>query len=292
MTNIPILLNKYDIYEMDEHTGETKKFDVYSVLLDPKKRTEKEIKLDYIVSEITTGGELIRTSGNDGLYRNDVDNIAYIYRIDNSQIDYSDTGADVVLMDNNARIKKSLKVIDDQKAALPTCIGENLYLASTVYGMAIVDVEGNVLHQINNTTISVVGDNIVSEDKIYTLDMEEVYSLYNDGGDIVTYLDGTVFLKKGTLTDYSIIAINGSQKKEISKYDAFDINAVTFTELSDVACYELANVAKGSYSYYNSNHELLLSLSARLERVATDYGSGVGIYSANVDNQVKYYAFY
>jgi hypothetical protein len=195
-------------------------------------------------------------------------------------------------MDNNARLKKSLKIIDDQRAALPTCIGDNLYVASTVYGMAIIDIDGNLLHQINNSTVATVGDNIISDNKIYTLNMDEVYSLYENDAEIITYLDGTVFLKKGSLADYSVIAIKGTEQKEICKYNAFDIEPISFDVMSDIECYELGNVAKGEYKYYNSNHELLLTLKTSLNKVASDYGTGVAIYSTTVENEIKYYAFY
>lgn len=290
---LDVNVDDYDIYEMDEHTGETKKFDVYSVLLNPENRTEKEIKLDYLVAQITTGVELVRASENNGMYRNDVENIAYIYPIEDGQVDYSAANADIVLMDNNAKLKRSLKIIDDQSAALPTCIGDNVYIVSTTYGMAIIDIDGNVLHQINNTeAIEPIGENIVSDNKIYTLNMEEVYSLYAEGADIIAYIDGTIFIKKGESTNHSIIAINGANKREICKYDAFDIEAITFEELSDVGCYSLCNIARGKYTYYNSNHELLFTSEARLEIVASDYASGVGVYYTAVENEVKYYVFY
>ena len=289
---LDVNVDDYDIYEMDENTGETKKFDVYSVLLDPEKRTEKKIKLDYLVEQVTTGAELLRASENNGMYCDGIENIAHIYPIENGQVDYSDANADIVLMDNNARLKKSLKIIDDQNAALPTCIGDNVYIVSTVYGMALIDIDGNLLHQINNMSVATVGENLVSEEKIYTLDMEEVYSLYGEGADVAAYLNGTVFLKKGSSTDYSIVAIKGKEQREICKYNAFDLETTTFEELSDVGCYALYSSVKGEYSYYNSSYELLLTSSARLESVESDFARGVGIYSANVDNEMKYYIFY
>ena len=289
---LDVNVDDYDIYEMDENTGETKKFDVYSVLLDPEKCSEKEIKLDYVVGEITTGAELLKTSENNGTYCDGVENIAYIYPIENSQIDYSSANANIVLMDNNARLKKSLKIIDDQNAALPTCIGDNVYIISTVYGMAIIDIDGNVLHQINNTKVTTVGKNIVSDEKIYTLDMEEVYSLYAEGAEMVGHLGGTVFIKKGSATDYSIIAINGTAQREICKYNAFDMETVTFEELYDAGCYSLYSAVKGEYSYYNSNHEPLLTSSVSLNSVAADYAEGVALYSATVNGEAKYYVFY
>lgn len=282
----------YDIYEMDENTGETKKFDVYTVLLDPQSRTEKEITLDYVVEQITTGSELLRASSDNGMYNSGVENIAYVYPIKDGQVDYSVASADIVLMDNNAKFKKTLKLLNDQRAALPTCIGDNIYLVSTIYGSALVDIDGNLLHQINNETVATVGDNIVSDSVVYTLGMEKVYDLYDNGAEIATYLNGTVFVKKGSDTDYSIIAINGTDQKEICKYSMFDTQTAYFDMLNEVGCYVLCNVSKGEYFYYNSSHELIYTSSYRLDNVAADYGRGVSVYTTTVENEKNYYVIY
>ena len=282
----------YDLYEMDANTGETKKFDVYTVLLDPEKKTEKEIKLDYIVNQVTTGGELERASEGNGMYIDGVENIAYVFPIKDHQVDSSDASADIMLMDNNAKLKKSLKILDDQRAALPTCVGKNVYLVSTVYGSALVDIDGKLLHQINNTTVATVGDNIVTDGKVYTLDMEEVYSLYDNDASVITYLDGTVFLKKGTDTEYSVVAIRGTDEKEICKYNISDVESEYFDELNDVGCYAVCNVVKREYLYYNSAHELLYTSDVRLDKVASDFSMGVSIYSTTVESEIRYYAFY
>ena len=283
---------EYDLYEMVESTGEVKKLDVYSVLLDPNNRSERELKLDYIVNQITTTDELLRASEGNGIYRDDIENIAYIYKIVDQQIDYSDASADIVLMDNKGKIKKSLKIVESQKAALPTCIGENVYVVPTAYGSAIIDINGNVLNQITNNIVQTVGENIVSEDVIYTLGMEEVYSLYDNSAEIMTRLNGTLFLKKESDDGYKIIAIRGNEQKEIFAYNAASTETVYFDELEDVGCYALCNVTQGEYRYYNSMHELLYTSQYRLDKVATDYGSYVSVYSTTVENENKFYAIY
>lgn len=284
--------DEYDIYEMDSDTGETKKFSLHTVILDPAKRTEKEIKFDYVVNQITTGTELLRTSENNGMYRDNIENIAYIYPIKDGQVDSSDASADIVLMSNNGKLKKSLKIIDDQRAALPTCIGNNIYIVSTVYGSALVDIDGNIIKQINNTTVSTVGDNIVSDGMIYTLTMDEVYSLNDNDAGVITYLNGTVFLKKGSDKEYSVIAINGTQEKEICKYSESEGSKIYFDELEDVGCYAVCNVSKGEYLYYNSEHELLYTSSLRLDKVASDYKNGVSLYCTVYESDITYFVIY
>ena len=283
---------KYDLYEMDENTGETKKFDVYTILLDPEKSTEKEIKMNYIVEQVTTGTELIRSSENNGMYCAGIENIAYVFPIIDHQVDTSQESADIVLMDNKGKLKKSLKIVDGQRAVLPTCIGENVYIISTVYGMALVDIDGNILHQLSNNTIHTVGNNIVSDSTIYTLNMEEVYSMYDNGASILTYIGETILVKEGSESEYSVIAINGTEKKEIAKYNLLDPEDKYFDELEDVGCYVLCNVTGREYKYYNSNHELIYTSSVRLDIVASDFGTGVSVFSTTVENEITYYVIY
>ena len=284
--------NEYDIYEMDSNTGEIKKFDIFTLVLDPKEKTEKSIDLNYVVNQVTTGDELIRASENNGMYRDDVDNIAYVYPIKEHLVDSSDASADIMLMGNDGKIQKSLKIIEDQKAMLPTCIGDNVYLVSTIYGLALIDIDGEILELINNTTLSTVGENLVSAGVIYTHDMEEVYSLYENEASIITYLGGTIFIKQGSESEYDVIAIRGKGQREILKYNGTDAVDVYFDELNESGCYAICNVTDGEYLYYNAAHKLLLNSKLRLDKVAADFGQGVTIYTTSSAEGATYYAFY
>ena len=283
---------EYDIYEMDANTGEIKKFDIYTLVLDPKARTEKEIDLAFVVDQITTGNELIRASENNGMYRDDVENIAFVFPIKDHLVDSSDASADIMLMGNDGKLQKSLKILDDQKAALPTCIGDNVYILPTLYGSALVDINGKLLEQINNTTVSTVGENLVSAGVIYTLDMQEVYPIYENEASVITYLGGTIFLKQGSDSEYSVIAVRGTDKKEVFRYSEANAKEAYFDELSESGCYAICNVSGGEYLYYNSAHKLIHSSSARLDKVASDFNRGVTVYSAEFENGAAYYAFY
>ena len=282
----------YDIYEMDSDTGEIKKYELFSLILDPAKKTEKEIKLDYVVNQVSTKFELFNASGNNGMYLDVIQNIAYVYPIINGQADSSDASADIVLMNNNGKITKSLKIVDDQIAALPTNLASNVYIVATVYGSALVDIDGNVLEQINNIGIDAMGKNIVTDGNVYTLDMEQVYSLYDNGASVITYLDDTVFVKESSDTEYSVIAIKGTEQTVVCSVNLLDTSAVYFEELNDSACYAICNPLRGEYMYYNSEHKLLHTSATRLNLVASDYKHGITLYSTTVGNDTTYYVFY
>lgn len=287
------LAEKYDIYEMDADTGEVKKYDIFTYILNPTNESESKINLQYKVEDITTRQELFRASDDNGMYNDEIDNIAYIYPIKNNQIDASEQSADIVLMSNKGKVQKSLKIVDDQRAALPTCVAENVYVVPTAFGTALVDIDGNLLNQINNININVSGNNIVSEGSIYTLNMEEVYLLSDNHSSVITTLGGTIFVKQGDSdTNYNIIAVRGDKTVNVMTYDALASQPTYFDELNESGCYAICNVQKGEYLYYSAEHKLIHSSPVRLDKVAADFNFNVSVYSTTVNGMMTYYAFY
>ncbi|MBO7303445.1 MAG: hypothetical protein J6U68_04585 [Clostridia bacterium] len=283
---------KYDIYEIDEESGVGEKFELTTVLLDPEKKKEKTLKLEYLIRQLTTGDELIRISDDNGTYRDDIENLAYVTPITEDSLDMSEATYDVVLMDNDGKVEKSLKLIDGQDASLPTRIGKNVYMLATEYGVTILDIDGNVISEISDLNVEIVGENIVSDGIVYNLAMEEVYSLHENEAEFLTGLGGTVIVKKGGETEYDVIAIRGSEIKEILKYSELEGDAVELEMLGDSGCYAICNKTRSEYSYYNPEHKLLHKSSVQLVKTATDFLNGVSVYSAATQEGNSYYVFY
>ena len=284
--------NEYDIYEIDEESGVGEKFELTTVLLNPKNKKEKTLNSKYLIRQITTGEELIRISDDNGTYRDDIENLAYVTPITDDSLDMSEATFDVVLMDNDGRIKKSLKLLNGQDASLPTRIGNNVYMLTTEYGVTLLDIDGTVLNEISDLNVEIVGENIVSDGNVYNLAMEEIYSLHENDAEFLMGLGGTVIVKKGGEAEYSIIAIRGAEQREILKYSELEGESVTFETLGDSGCYALCNNARGEYLYYNPEHKLLHTSSVQLVKTAADFLNGVTLYSAATQEGNVYYAFY
>lgn len=285
------LTEKYDVYELSDISGEVLKYELFTVILNPTNESESNIELSYVVDQITTRQELFRASDDNGMYNDGFDNIAYVYPIEGKQIDSSEASADIVFMTNQGKVQKSLKIVDDQRAALPTCVAENIYIVPTSFGTALVDIDGNLLNQISNVNINVSGNNIVSERNVYNLKMEEVY-LLDDNTEIITTLCGTLFLKQGSDSAYTVVAIRGDSVTNVMKYDSSALETVYFDELNDSGCYAVCNVQKGEYRYYSAEHKLIYTSPVRLDSVATDFTFGVSVYTAISEGSVNYYVFY
>ena len=281
--------NNYDFSESDPNSGEVSKYELYTVLIDPAEKTDKKLDFKYIIDHVSCASELIDKNSDNNMYVDTIENIAYIYPIVDHIVDRADDKYDVVLLSNKGKTVNSLKIVDDQRANIPVLLGDGIYLVSTVYGMALVDIDGNLLRQINNYDIDVTGKNIICDGIIYTFDMDAVYSLSENTADVVTYINDTVFLRKGSDQEYSIVAVSGTEIKDICSYSAADPTSKYFEELSNGSCYSLSNAVEGKYNYYNSEHKLIFESTVRLENLGSFSILDSFVYTASVDGKPVYY---
>ena len=282
---------KYDFCQTDEDTGENKKYKLTSVLINPEKQKEKKIKLKYIVEQVTTGVELMRASENNGMYSEYIENVVNVFPIIDKEIDFSDKSADIMLMTNNGKIQKSLKIVEEQRASLPIPLDNNIYIVSTFYGFALIDIDGNVLNKINNTVVDPVGDNIIVDNKIYTLGMEEVYTL-DDTSEILAYIGKSIIVKKGNDTEYSIFSIRGAKIEELYNYYPSVPIYIEFDFFENSACYFRCCDMTGDYICFNAENELIAGVGYRFKKVASDFATGITVYCTDFNNIVNYYTIY
>lgn len=283
--------DEYDFYETDEINGETEKFELFSVLINAEKKSEKKVEFDYVIEQITSEAELARAAENEKMYSDKVENIAYIYPLCDGIIDYSEKSADIVLMDNKGKIKKSLKLVEEQRAALPMCLGDDVYMVSTFYGYALVDIDGNVLNKINNTEIDVVGENIIIDNKIYSLAMKEVYTL-DENSTILGYCENMIFVKNGTDEIYDIFTIEGENQEEICSYNPEKPFELKLEFLPESATYCRSADTIGECIYFNTNHKVIGGLDLRLKKVVSDFGNNITVYCTEFNGYISYYTIY
>lgn len=282
---------KYDFSEADEISGAVEKFELHSVLINAKKKSEKKIELDYIIEQITSEAELARAAGNEKMYSDNVENIAYIYPISDGIIDYSEKSADIVLMDNKGKIKKSLKLVEEQRAALPICLDNNVYIVSTFYGYALLDINGNVLNKIENAEIDICGKNIIIDDTIYTLGMKEMYKL-KENSEILGYCENKIIIKTGTDEIYDVFIIEGENWEELLSYNPEKPFEIKFETLPESASYCRSSDATGDCIYFNANHKIIGGLDLLLKKVASDFENSITVYRTEHNGYMDYYIIY
>lgn len=278
---------KYDIYDYAKD-GTVEKYDLVSVLLNPKGAKEKNVALDYLVLSVYSYTDASRDAKMADKYAENFKNIAYICPVVNGSVDYSQTALDIVLMDGNAKITGSVKLADQQTASMPEMLGENLYYVDTFYGFALVDAKGKVVTPVNNSAMNINDKYIMGQKAIYNFDFEVVYDLDKNDAEVVGWTDNAVFVRTGNIKDYKIFSIYNNKATQIASSSKKN-NAGTQVEIVDsINCYALYDNLNEKYSYYNEQGTLIVEAPSLLTVIYTSNSLKTCLLSAT---DGSYYVF-
>ena len=284
---------EYQLYDTDEDGTVIAKYNLVTKLITPKNGKVKDVDMDYNIQLAISATNLNRQMGEDNPRLADkVENVAYICPIVDRQVDDSDAACDVVLMDNNGKLGKSVKIADGQRAELPHLIGEDIYLVNTLYGRALVNAKGKTLQLINNDDMNIVGGYIIGENAVYDLNMEVAYDLAANDAIVIGTMDDTVLIKKGEdfSLAYNVIALRGGEVEMICRYEA-NVDTTRFVSIAGASCYALYNTAAGEYTYYNAAGDSLITTKLLLTVVAESYENGAVVLSGIDGETPVYYVF-
>ena len=255
----------------------------------------KDLDLDYIVQDSTPNFDLYdEAKAKDCEFTGEFENIAFISRIEDKRVDTNSDNWEAVLMDNNAKVKKSLMIVDGQ-TDIPEMFAKDLYLVDTVYGKAVVDNEGAVLFQVTNDDLSygAAYGYIIGETAIYDTKFKVAYDLLANDAEILTVINETIFIKAGDDENYSIITLCGGKKTDVFTYDAEEDVTFEITAYGYVI-HEMGEDKKGNvysnYSYYNEEGTLLIETESALSIVAAGEDKIiVSMFEDDGDEMVKVY---
>ena len=239
---------KYDFMHEAE-LGSMNKYDLVSLVIKAKSGNDRKVNLDYIVESVINNSTLYDETDTNNIFTDKFENIASISYITDGRIDSSSVNDDIVLLGNNGKVKTSLKVTPAQLASAPVLVAEGVYAAPTTYGMALIDKKGKVIQAINNTSVSMKGNYIITDKAIYNLDMEVVYSLKENDAEVIGSLGNTLFIEVENDTGSSIMAFRDGSTDVICTKTAD--NGVSFKIKEEMGCYEVSN-SSGEYKYYNA----------------------------------------
>ena len=281
---------KYDVYESND--GATAKYDLVSLIYKVVKGSVKELELDFVVESVFTNENAQRNEdeGN-SRYSEKFENIAYISPIVDKKIDSSADAMDIVIMNNKAKVQKSLKILDDQATMLPIKISEDVYAILLKNGYALVDGKSRVLSILNNTELELTNDYIVGEAAIYNFDLTKAYDLIENDAKVLEIMDESVFVRAETKNGYEIILLrDGEQKTVFTRVDDEIPSKLVFGEIEN-GFYYIYNTEIGEYTYYNAKGETIISTASKLETIGST--SGDNLLLAEIDETLvpKYFVF-
>ena len=275
--------SSYDIISVED--DKAKKYSFVSVLISVKTGEATNISLGYVIDYVMTNNELYDKDDENNYFTDKFENIAYIKPIVDKKILYSPAYEDIVLMDNEAVAKKSLKMVSYQEAEIPEKISDGLYAIDTIDGGAVVvDKKGKIIHAFNNSVFSVVGGYLVSDRVVYDMNLEIVYNLSGKDVELLEFMGDTILIKNGTDEEYSIIAIFDGKVETVYTHTEksktqFGILASYFYYIED---------KDGNFEYFNEKGESLLTSAEELVFVGMSYEYDT-ILLASTGENVKYY---
>ncbi len=261
---------RYDmIYIEDDVSYKT---DLVSKLISVKSGKAKDINLDYIVSTILTNKDLYdeNKSEEKNRFNDKFDNIAIICPIENRKLMLSDADIDIVLMNNDARAKKSLKMVDGQTADIATKIGEDKYLVKTLDGGSVIIKAGGKVLNVMNQSLELCGSYFIGTRAIYNRDLSVAYDLYENDAEVYLTLNTAVLLKKTTDVGYDIIKLIDGKEPE-TVYSHNDSESKTEFLAEDGDNFYVIKTSESEYSYYNEKGESILVSKTMLSEIAISY---------------------
>ncbi len=256
---------KYDI--IDQYG---RKYDQVNYLVRAKSGKDKELKLDFIISDIKSRYELDRDSEYENYYSDSFENIAITIPIIDRRLDYSDANVGISLMNNKGKIGRSLKIVDGQ-TDIPTNLGDGKYLVSTVYGRVVTNSNGKILSVINNDSLEIVGNCFVGSAGIYDLEMNKIYDLRANNATVEGTVNDVVFVKSVSGDNCTVTAIRNGQSETVETSAKKNISFTTYT-----ATYTVKDNT-GSYRLYNAQGDFLQALAhtATEECWSDEYNTGI-----------------
>ncbi len=256
---------EYDFFEYTEE-GNVQKFDLVTLVINAKNGTEKSIDADYVVSGIISYNEIAHSTALADVYNDGMGNLAFITRIVDGQIDNSDASLDIVLLNNDCTSAKSLKIVDQQTASLPTKLGKNVFMVATDYGYAIVKANGNLIHAITNSDISANAEYVIGEKAIYEMSsFEVVYDLEENEAEVISSMNSVVFIVK----DGDILMLRDGEVTEIGKAPSDLLPEAYFATVDGIGCYGIFDANSAEYTYYTLDGTELMKSKYKLTIAAS-----------------------
>ena len=301
--------DKYDF--MYTYSGRNYKYSLYTYVVSAADGKATEVDVNYVVYELYAATNPDPDYAN--YYNSEISNIASVYYFADGRLNDSKNAVDIVSMDNNANIVKSLKMYDAW-AAIPFNLGNGLFSVKTVYDTnMIMDANGNILTSAfydDNTNYlnEYTYDYTITTTGIYDAAGRSVYDLTDKSYDLdILDYDRNIVLVK-ILTDngtYKLDLINNGSVTTIASMDATGENDEA-TELIDtysITYFGFYTVTYGTekdvYNYYSANGTLLITTDYQLSHEASYNGVylyyGYSTPEGEADNEVEaslvYYRF-
>ncbi len=272
---------EYDLYT--QSLARIDKYDLVTEIYSITDKTSKEIEFDSVILNAFSYKSTVDDDGTSE-YLESFENIVFTMPIEDQQINESSAKLEINLLSNDGTIGKSLKLTEYQ-TDLPYMFAEGIYKIETIYGFALIDLEGNVITQITGANITdSTNDYLVTDYGIYDNNYNLVYAFGENNAEYMGILDNTIFVKQyaaaDNTDDYKIISFRAGVQTDILNHNSAVAKNPIFADADFM--YAISNPETNEYSYYNSEGTALLTTAVAVyDDVAADYTNNIYIVSGN-----------
>lgn len=282
---------EYDFTYVED--GETFKMNLVTVLFSLENKEMKELEFDYVITALTSNdavyNNLLPASENTVL-EDAFENIATLAPIVDGRVLFAEDKQDFVILDNELKVVKSLKLVENQINEVPEKIADDLYKVELMSGgVALVNGAGEVQKIVNNE-LNQVGAYFVGENAIYDLSLNKVQDLKDPDVSYKTVGESIFVTTKINSKEYKVVALRDGKTTDV--YTQTKDSKTKFV-LGD-GYYYIVNEAN-DYKYYTVTGEELVTTKRALEVVKASDESCVAILKGlPIDiatEKVVYYAF-
>ena len=258
---------EFDFYQ--NNNARTQKYDLITLLISPKNARVKEIDLKYVVVDVISE-TAAHQSENGEAYGESFDNLATVYPIVNQRVDESAAARDLVLFSNSGTVRRSLKLVEGQTAALPEKLEDDVYILPMLDGgAAILNLKGDVLVRLNSFNEDdwrQAGHYFVTDSAIYNLSLERVLDLRETETRVLYAGKNLILLREGTDESYTVYAFQNGEKTKLYTYLMTDASTESFETVPGLG-YCIGDGTK--YHYYNENCEEIFSTPNPIKALVT-----------------------
>ena len=287
----------YDFTYVNE--GETVKIDLVTLLFSIEDKKVKELDLDYVITELTSNYasyDNSRSAAENYIIKGSFENIATIAPIVDGRVLFAADKQEFVMLDNDLKVVKSLKLLENQINELPEKIADDLYSVELMSGaVALVNGEGEV-QKIVSGDLRRIGAYFVGEDAIYDLSLNVVQSLKDPDVSYELLSDSIFVTTKTNSKEYKVVLLCDGKTTDVYTHEKDSQTRFAF----GTGYYYIVNEADGSneYKYYTMDGKELVTTDRELRLVKYSYDTCVAIlagYPNGVmipeDVVVDYYVF-
>ena len=284
-------------YDFTWFEGDTNiKMDLVTKLINIEDGEVEDLDLDFVIRYLATNDDLYdnKKEANENRFHNAFENIAVIAPIVDEKIQLSEDQIDIVMMENDAKVGASLKLVDNQATDIPEKIDDNLYAVSLIGGgYVLINAEGEAIASMN-VMLEQVGDYFIGEDAIYSLDLEKEVNLKDPDVSYVVLGESILVTTKTSSKTYEVELLRDGVTKSVYTHTKNDETSLIVEE--DYGYYYIVEESEDvtTYEYYNELGTKLVTTKRPLAVRNSSYRYGTLLLSAapvEEGQDVIYYAF-